>query len=138
MQHAPHARRKRRPPSSTSARLPASTSLSSCTNILRQPTTSITRPAHTQVGQLRQLPGVGDTMCVRLGGSQIVTLLDLARVPSARVDTITGRKHPFGHGARICRRHDVPSPPLCRCMVCGREFLFPSHFHSTGRYKKSS
>lgn len=51
-----------------------------------------------QLGQLRQLPGVGETLCVRLGGSHIITLVDLARAPSGKVDTIAGRKHPFGHG----------------------------------------
>ena len=51
-----------------------------------------------QLGQLRQLPGVGDTMCIRLAGGQIVTLVDLARASSAKVDSIAGRKHPFGHG----------------------------------------
>lgn len=51
-----------------------------------------------QLGQLRQLPGVGDTMCVRLAGGHIVTLVDLARASSAKVDSIAGRKHPFGHG----------------------------------------
>ncbi|CAM9447533.1 unnamed protein product, partial [Scytosiphon promiscuus] len=54
----------------------------------------------TELGQLRQLPGIGDTMSVRLAGSGIVTLLDLARASSARVDTVAGRKHPFGTGMR--------------------------------------
>lgn len=56
-------------------------------------------------------------MCVRLGGSQIVTLFDLARVPSAKVDTITGRKHPFGHGEND---GTMLFPTLCRRMVWER------------------
>jgi len=60
------------------------------------------RPARAecaaQLGQLTQLPGVGDTLSMRLAGSHVITLLDLARMPSAKVDTISGRKHPFGHG----------------------------------------
>lgn len=52
----------------------------------------------SQLGQLRQLPGVGDQMCVRLGASQIITLLDVAKVSPAKVDTVANRKHPYGHG----------------------------------------
>lgn len=43
---------------------------------------------------------------MRLAGSHVITLLDLARVPSAKVDTISGRKHPFGHG-KSCAWADV-------------------------------
>eukprot|EP00903_Cladosiphon_okamuranus_P018895 g17378.t1 len=54
----------------------------------------------TELGQLRQLPGVGESLCVRLGGSHIITLLDLARAAPGKVNTIAGRKHPFGQGIR--------------------------------------
>ncbi|CAB1111431.1 unnamed protein product [Ectocarpus sp. CCAP 1310/34] len=51
-------------------------------------------------GQLKQLPGVGDTMSGRLEASGIITLTDLGRSTSVNVDAITGRKHPFGNGIR--------------------------------------
>lgn len=65
-----------------------------------------------QLGQLRQLPGIGDSMCVRLAAGSVVTLVDLARSSPAKVDTIAGRKHPFGHGecptARLTLFHAQP------------------------------
>lgn len=51
-----------------------------------------------QRGQLKQLPGVGDTMSGRLEASGIITLTDLGCSTSVKVDAITGRKHPFGNG----------------------------------------
>ncbi|CAM9813986.1 unnamed protein product [Ectocarpus sp. 6 AP-2014] len=51
-------------------------------------------------GQLKQLPGVGDTMSGRLEASGIITLTDLGCSTSVKVDAITGRKHPFGNGIR--------------------------------------
>lgn len=53
---------------------------------------------HDQRGQLKQLPGVGDTMSGRLEANGIITLTDLGCATSVKVDAITGRKHPFGNG----------------------------------------
>ncbi|CAM9737145.1 unnamed protein product [Ectocarpus fasciculatus] len=55
---------------------------------------------HNQRGQLKQLPGVGDTMSGRLEANGIITLTDLGCATSVKIDAITGRKHPFGNGIR--------------------------------------
>ncbi|CAM9497637.1 unnamed protein product, partial [Discosporangium mesarthrocarpum] len=58
-----------------------------------------------ELGQVRQIPGVGDQICNRLGMNGIITLRQAARASASQLEYAANRRHPFGQGKYLKVKH---------------------------------